>query len=45
MVGSGSSYPNGLPAGTPADIFSKTQAAEAVASARRFVEQAGALIG
>ncbi len=38
-------YPNGLPGGTPADVFSKAQAAEALAQARRFVEVAGVLIG
>jgi len=38
-------YPNGLPGGTPADVFSKVQAAEALAQAKRFVEVAGALIG
>jgi HEPN domain-containing protein len=38
-------YPNGLPAGTPADVFSKAQASEAVAHARRLVEAAAGLIG
>src|SRR5713226_1032536 len=38
-------YPNGLPGGTPADVFSKPQAAEALAQAKQFVEVAGALIG
>src|SRR5207249_7310948 len=38
-------YPNGLPGGTPADAFSKAQATEALARAKRFVEIAGALIG
>lgn len=38
-------YPNGLPGGTPADVFSKAQATEALAQAKRFVEVAGALIG
>src|SRR5712692_5506650 len=38
-------YPNGLPGGTPADVFSKAQAAEALAQAKQFVEVAGALIG
>ena len=38
-------YPNGLPGGTPADVFSKVQATEALAQAKRFVDVAGALIG
>ena len=38
-------YPNGLPGGTPADVFSKAQATEALAQAKRFAEVAGALIG
>ena len=38
-------YPNGLPGGTPADVFSQAQAKEALAQAKRFVEVAGALIG
>ena len=38
-------YPNGLPGGTPADVFSKAQATEALAQAKQFVEAAGALIG
>ena len=38
-------YPNGLPGGTPADVFSKAQATEALALAKQFVEVAGALIG
>ena len=38
-------YPNGLPAGTPADVFSRNQASQALAYARQFVQQAAALIG
>ena len=38
-------YPNGLPAGTPADVFSKAQASEAVAYARRLLAAAARLVG
>jgi HEPN domain-containing protein len=31
-------YPNGLPGGVPADVFTRRQAADAVTSARRFLE-------
>jgi HEPN domain-containing protein len=37
-------YPNGLPGGVPAEVFTKEQAAEAIAQARQFVEQATALM-
>ena len=33
-------YPNGLPGGVPAEVFSKEQAAEAIAQATRFIERA-----
>jgi len=38
-------YPNGLPGGVPAQIFTRAQAERAVADARRFVQAAKALIG
>ncbi|MBI2015040.1 MAG: HEPN domain-containing protein [Candidatus Rokubacteria bacterium] len=38
-------YPNGLPAGTPADVFSKTQAAEALAYAQQFLTAAARIVG
>jgi HEPN domain-containing protein len=37
-------YPNGLPGGVPADVFSREQAAEAVTQAARFVDRAGDLL-
>ena len=37
-------YPNGLPGGVPSDVFTRGQAEEAVALARRFVEAAAALV-
>ncbi len=37
-------YPNGLPGGTPAEVFSERQGRDALAHARRFVEAAAALI-
>lgn len=37
-------YPNGLPGGVPAEMFSRAQATEAVALARQIVERAAALI-
>lgn len=37
-------YPNGLPGGVPADVFSREQADEAVAQAARFVDYAGSLV-
>lgn len=37
-------YPNGLPGGVPAEVFSKEQAAEAIAQASEFIEQAAALL-
>lgn len=37
-------YPNGLPGGTPAEVFTKNQADQALAHATRFVEKARALI-
>jgi HEPN domain-containing protein len=36
-------YPNGLPGGVPADVFSREQADDAVAQAARFVDYAGSL--
>lgn len=33
-------YPNGLPGGVPADVFSKEQAEEAVRQAAEFIERA-----
>jgi HEPN domain-containing protein len=38
-------YPNGLPGGVPAQVFSHGQAAEAIAQAATFLERAGATIG
>jgi len=38
-------YPNALPGGVPADVFTRSQAEEAVALARRFVDAAAALVG
>jgi HEPN domain-containing protein len=35
-------YPNGLPGGIPADVFSREQAAEAIDQASAFVEAASA---
>jgi len=35
-------YPNGLPGGVPADVFSREQAAEAIDQASAFVEAASA---
>ncbi|PYM96557.1 MAG: DNA-binding protein [Candidatus Rokuibacteriota bacterium] len=37
-------YPNGLPGGVPAEVFSEPQTREAIAEAARFVDQAGALV-
>jgi HEPN domain-containing protein len=37
-------YPNGLPGGVPADVFSKEQATEAIDQAARFIEAAAGLI-
>lgn len=36
-------YPNGLPGGVPAEVFSKEQAAEAIAQATQFIDQATTL--
>jgi HEPN domain-containing protein len=33
-------YPNGLPGGVPAEVFSQEQAAEAIGQATRFIEHA-----
>lgn len=33
-------YPNGLPGGVPAEVFSKEQAVEAIAQAAQFMERA-----
>lgn len=38
-------YPNGLPDGIPADVFSKAQAAEAVRLGRRIVDSVAGLMG
>jgi HEPN domain-containing protein len=38
-------YPNGLPGGVPAEVFSHEQAAEAIAQASQILEHAAALIG
>ena len=38
-------YPNGLPGGVPADVFSARQAAEATAFAREFIGEARARVG
>jgi HEPN domain-containing protein len=37
-------YPNGLPGGVPAEVFSEEQATEAIDRATQFVERAGELI-
>jgi len=38
-------YPNGLPGGVPAQVFSRAQSEPAVTGARKFVETAEALVG
>ncbi|PYM65075.1 MAG: DNA-binding protein [Candidatus Rokuibacteriota bacterium] len=38
-------YPNGLPGGVPADVFSRRQAVEAVAFARDFIAEARRSVG
>ena len=38
-------YPNGLPAGSPSEVFTKGQAADALGRARRLVDAAAALVG
>lgn len=38
-------YPNGLPGGTPFEVFTQEQADEAIAFAREFIARARALIG
>jgi HEPN domain-containing protein len=38
-------YPNGLPGGIPAEVFTRRQAEEAVGLARRFLAQARAAVG
>ena len=38
-------YPNGLPGGVPADVFTRRQAEEAVSLARRFLALARAALG
>ena len=38
-------YPNGLPGGVPAEVFTRRQAEEAVGLARRFLAQARAAVG
>lgn len=37
-------YPNGLPGGVPAEVFTKGQAAEAVTQATQFIERAADLV-
>ena len=37
-------YPNGLPGGVPAEVFTEEQAAEAMAQATQFLERATALM-
>lgn len=37
-------YPNGLPGGVPAEVFSQEQAAEAIDEATRVIDRAAALI-
>jgi HEPN domain-containing protein len=37
-------YPNGLPGGVPAEVFSNEQATEAIEQAERFIERATELI-
>jgi HEPN domain-containing protein len=37
-------YPNGLPGGVPADVFTEEQATEAIAQATTFIERATALV-
>ena len=37
-------YPNGLPGGVPAEVFSESQTREAIAEAARFVDQADSLV-
>ena len=36
-------YPNGLPGGVPAEVFSRAQATQAVSQARRFIDAAALL--
>lgn len=36
-------YPNGLPGGVPAEVFTKEQAAEAIAQATQFIDRAADL--
>lgn len=38
-------YPNGLPGGVPADVFSREQAAEAIGQATEFIDRAADLTG
>ncbi|HEX9819330.1 MAG TPA: HEPN domain-containing protein [Methylomirabilota bacterium] len=38
-------YPNGLPGGVPADVFTSRQAREAVAYAREFVTRVRTILG
>ena len=38
-------YPNGLPGGVPAEVFSREQAADAIAWATLFMDHAIALVG
>jgi HEPN domain-containing protein len=37
-------YPNGLPGGVPAEVFSAEQASEAIAQATQFIDRAAELI-
>jgi HEPN domain-containing protein len=38
-------YPNGLPGGVPAEVFTSRQATEAVADAREFIGRARTILG
>lgn len=38
-------YPNGLPGGVPADVFSRRQAEQAVSDVRRFLDEAQRRLG
>jgi HEPN domain-containing protein len=37
-------YPNALPGGVPAEVFTDEQAAEAIAQAARFLDQADSIV-
>ncbi len=38
-------YPNGLPGGVPAEVFSREQAADAIMQALQFLDRASAAVG